>query len=755
LAVLGIFGLFRKKERSDVQVQAAAPAVGHPATPQPRRDAGRECWVPAKRAVTVGSFTLPGGMLYFGRGLSSVGDAGSVEPALINPGLPIERFGHGSRGEGMPYWPSYSEIGPAARTGFLQWLASGRNDPSAYIGFVFLFFYGLERRLLADSESSPAACGDAPEIAVEVERLLSIYGGNQSFRSYATSFLDLIRYKFMHADCKDLALPMQSLNGELPFSLKAGLARLVAEGKAIPADWALSVLYCHPNINLRTPATRCAREFADLFWIRYAESFGDGLRVQPNKTRLSLRYHPASPTFHGLRSGGGEFILNLDLPDVSRLSTPVTKFREIAERCCDELDPYSRLLGKRPEAVGSAEAAALLPKGLMIRYAAEQITGLRGLVKSCLGGNSRGVMAVERLLGACRIDGIDAVTGTGKLPKAKSVVILQLLEKMGYGIEPDVRFGGPALCPGQKIVMFRVEVADEASPSPESSMARLLMHLAVLVMQADGEVAPEERRQIQRLIQDSLKLGDGERRRLEAYVEWLLAEPPALRGLKRQIEKLDQGQRSFFCKFLVQMALADGRVDPSEVVVLSKAYRLMGLDPGDVHRHIHEMSLQAVPPAVEPVTVMERGDGGPAFSIPAPPEPASDAGQAAPVRLDLEMIQIKTRQSDAVFTLLQGIFEDEDDAQPAAVGAPVFPSGSETESIADLDLPHTRLLRLLVGRPEWSRLEYEDVVRGLGLLPDAALAVLNEAVMDQTGAPLCDGEDPIEIDAEIAKELLP
>jgi len=50
----------------------------------------------------------------------------------------------------MDYWPSYCEVSPRARAAYLRWLEDGRRDESTYIGYVFLFFYGLERRLLGD-----------------------------------------------------------------------------------------------------------------------------------------------------------------------------------------------------------------------------------------------------------------------------------------------------------------------------------------------------------------------------------------------------------------------------------------------------------------------------------------------------------------------------------------------------------------------------------------------------------------------------
>jgi TerB N-terminal domain len=86
----------------------------------------------------------------------------------------------------MGYWPSYSEISSGARRAYLNWLAGGRRDPEADIGFVFLFFYGLERRAIIDGAKDEPAQADWPVIAAELRRLLSIYGEkSHSFRRYA------------------------------------------------------------------------------------------------------------------------------------------------------------------------------------------------------------------------------------------------------------------------------------------------------------------------------------------------------------------------------------------------------------------------------------------------------------------------------------------------------------------------------------------------------------------------------------------
>ena len=142
---------------------------------------GDAAWVPAGQLVRVGGCSISGGLVYVGRKLTAV-RGGEPDPALIDPDLDIDHHVADYAGAIMGYWPSYSTIAPACRAAYLQWLANGRHAPNAYIGYVFLYFYGLERRLLIDAQRSAVARAEREMLVAEVRRLLGIYGTNGSFR---------------------------------------------------------------------------------------------------------------------------------------------------------------------------------------------------------------------------------------------------------------------------------------------------------------------------------------------------------------------------------------------------------------------------------------------------------------------------------------------------------------------------------------------------------------------------------------------
>ncbi|WP_291943539.1 TerB N-terminal domain-containing protein, partial [Cetobacterium sp.] len=83
----------------------------------------------------------------------------------------------------LNYWPSYQNLTDNQRAKYLEWLASGRNSELEEVGYIFIFFYGLERRYFKDKK-------DKEIILNEVQRLLLKYGElSGSLRSYLGNFL--------------------------------------------------------------------------------------------------------------------------------------------------------------------------------------------------------------------------------------------------------------------------------------------------------------------------------------------------------------------------------------------------------------------------------------------------------------------------------------------------------------------------------------------------------------------------------------
>ncbi|MGW4128228.1 tellurite resistance TerB family protein [Amycolatopsis japonica] len=699
--------------------QYLAPPQPAPPQRQPSRGHG---WVPRGQDITIAGLTVRGGMLYVGTGMPDAAGIG-VEPALIDPTLPVDTRDPDWQGQSMDYWPCYGDISPSARGAYLAWLAGGRANPNAYIGYVFLYFYGLERRLLTEPDNSDA---ERAVLVAEVRRLLRIYSGNRSFKGYAEGLLEAVALLDPAVRYDRAAPPVTEWSRELPTDLKIGLAQLAVEGRAVPADWALSWYAHHPDTYLRTPAVRCPNEFLELFTKRYRAKFGDGLVVKPNKPRLSVSYYAASIGFRGHVD-----LENTALPDIGRLTGPITKLRDIVEAVTSDLEAYSRYLGRYPDGAGSPAAIALLPEGVTHRPSPET-DALWSWAAQCIGGDGRGVISARELISRWP-------TKTEKLTKADSVAIAQLLEHRGLGIEPDVRFGGSTPTPTSSIILFRRAERPVSAPGVEYAAALAIINLGMLVATADGTVSEPERRALRELAIEELDLSEDEQLRLDAHAALVLTKPPTPAVLRRRLESLSTSRRATVGRLLTTIAAADGQVTPDEIRTLERLFTTLGLDPGAVYGSLHAAATDDLTSAEIP--------GQKKAGLRIPPSQASRQDSTT-LTLDPERLARTRAESVLVAAELAEIFADDEPAAP-----PSLPPVAEA-AVAGLDDAHTRLFHLLVARDTWSRAELDELAAEVGLMPDGALEILNDAAYDRTGEPLCEGSDPLDINQDIVKDML-
>lgn len=694
------------------------------------------CWIPPNQAVRVHDLTLPDGMVYVGQrmpGLITLG--GETDPALINPHLPIDRRVADYQGAGLCYWPSYAELPPASRTAYLEWLAAGRPG-GANIGYVFLFFYGIERRVLVDLHHLPEARAELPRLIEEVERLLSLYQEDYSFRSYATNFLGVARLMQGTGGDADITLPMKRSGTEIPLVTQVAIATAVRQGQPIPGDWAFSWLMTHPETRLRTPAIRCADEFRQLFLLRYADTWGEGLKVRPNKTPLRVQYQAASAALRG----GIELDVG-DLPDVSRLVAPVRRLQELAETACDDLADYSRWVGRTNDRESIAAVSRLPAELVDLGHGVS--TAFQAWLDEQLGDADSAVIDTETI----RTRWLEN-TST-RQARRDSIVFANFLARLGYGIEPDARYGGPNLARTEHAVIFRLSQASIDAPTdPDQAYqaATLLLHLAAAVATADGVVTTHEEDRLEQHLESALNLPPGQRTRLRAHWRWLLASTPGMAGLKQRCAALSEADRHQIGQFLIAVAGADGRIEPAELRSIAKIYRLLGLNPDDVYRDVHELAA-APRPAAEPVMIVPPDTTDHSYAIPAP-QPSASAGT---ITLAPERISAIMAETRAVAAVLESVFSDDVPDQPDG-GVPPTPADEPAHSVAGLDEAHSRLVRDLAKQPLWPRSEFDALVEQLGLLPAGAIETINEAAFELADEPFLEGEDPLEVNMYLVEE---
>lgn len=679
-------------------------------------------WLHEGESIEIAGTVLPGGLVYVGPRLKAPN--GITEPALINPNLTVSGQGD-CRNHHTNYPPSYANLSPGGRRAYLHWLSTGRSNPDCDIGLVFLFFYGLERRVIVDSEYDSAAKKEWPIILAELRRLLEIYGQrSDSFRRYAGDLLNWIELDVASQRLYEQPIPDFPRTYEIPPYVRLALGQASMDRKPVPAGLALSWVRLSPEIYLRTPATRCPDEFGRLFAQRYRDVFSAGLVLPKNRTKLKFSYRPASLGLIGVNVSFGFG----DIPDVTALTAPIKKLAEIVEQCTNELAAYSRLIGKDPGAGGTVEGLLLLPTAAWPDAAQAMLETLTARVS-------------EGFVSLLLSELLDSLGGT-KLPMNRERLrnLARTLESVGIGLEPDVLAGDKAPVEQDTVILFEQPILETVgAPRAEYQTAALTLQLASAMTQADGDFHARELAHLQAEIEGWAHLSLAERRRLHAHLQWLKISPMSLAALKKKLEPLPTQAREILATFMATLAQSDGLVSPEEVRFLEKIYKTLGVEPKRVFSDIHAAEAGRAP--ISKSRVEKQG-----------------------FRLDAQRIAALQEDTARVSALLSSIFA-EGPTSSSATPVPALEPEVEVEvevepesdvaaaAPLDLDESHAALLRLLLSRPTWTRTELEDAATDLDLMLDGALEQINEAAFDAFDEPLLEGDDPITVNVDLIETI--
>ena len=695
--------------------------------PKPKNLSPKARWIGNDETINVGGQALTVRMVYFA---DKTDRTFNHEPSLIDGQLPVQitYVDHTEKLTG--YWPSYSGISPAARRGYLQWLSEGRCAPSVDIGYVFIFFYGLERRAIVDSITDEAARSELPTIAAEIERLKNLYGDNSSFRNYASNLLNHIQLMDVVEQMYLNAPPRFESNGfELPIALRLALGQMALDKHPLNAAWAMAWAQSDPNISRRTAVSRCADQFAQLFVAQYSARYPNGLVLAQNKTLLKIAYRSASSRLSAPESALG------DIPDVSATSATRNKLQAIVDECTIVLDPYSRYLGRNPEGASNLEGILQLPVALWPAAAKDVIAELQLQV-----GDEQLVMTFGDLA--------ERFGSSGALPRGTTVALARALGSLNIGFEPDVLSGSRTPKNEDTIVLFATGDDDGSlRTTSEYHAAEVTLDLASAVAAVDGESSSDEMTQLGRHIDSWSHLCVSHRKRLKAHLQIQTLQPPTLASLKKKLSPLNADAKRTIAGFLVHLAQADGHVSPQEVRLLERVYKTLELEPQLLYGDLHGAAIN--PPRDLSTT--------PALGAESSPNQAGDTpgtnDASRGFNLDMEKIAQLQRETAAVSALLAEVFNDESPEPPIVKVSIRDQPTDHAATVHGLDTEHSAFLRMVVSRREWSRQELEDVATDMELMLDGALEHINDMAFERFDMPVSEGDDPIEINPDILEEL--
>lgn len=695
-------------------------------------------WTGPGSRMSIGQYQILDPLTYCSTGRAMPSDA-----SCIDYSLPIGARVDEPKGA-LGYWPEYSRMSPNQRANYLHWLASGRTSPLNDIGYAFVFFYGLERRVLVDG-------ADVKPVVTEVLRLLSTYSFSGSFNSYASNFLAYVAAKggvdrLAENWFNTLAEPFFRIGGE-PMAFT--LAWLYVHQRPLPPKLA----YLLASHDVRFPSSvviqRLPEQFEQLFAKKYKEVFSNGLLLRCAKRPLRLFYQTATPSFKS-----SQHLTPVEVPNVLGISSQFNKLIEIWTACIEELKPLSRKLAKGVD-VNTREAYNALPESLRAEVDHPDKPRWDMVV------NGHIVKDGLALLQVSDIAAIGGLTPQARLTAKQSAELAETANHAGYVLVPDFRITGLAYKWGDVVGLFRPQGKPTLLADDSYRPAARMLELGVAMAAADGKITGDEIEHITQFLETELSLSPDDLRRLEVYREVLTVSPPSIKSIAAQLKAvLSKDQLMMLCHFLVGVAAADGRVPKDEIKLLRSTYTALGVDEADLFVLLNEISASSDSP-VEIATATPKKTGEP---IP----PRVDAVSEPVITIDHDRVRRLIDETKEVSRMLgeamQEIFPENEPILSVSgpgvtvdlteqVNAAVIANGHvslvPSDTLEQLDQRYHKLLDLLLARDEWTRDEFDSLVRQHGLMPSSTVEMINSWSDEHLGDFLIDESDSLCINRKI------
>lgn len=490
------------------------------------------------------------------------------DASLIETGLPVATSGLGAYK--LPYWPSYRQCSPEQRRNYLNWLTSGKRDPFVELGYVFIYFYGLERRVVVDRQDSQA-------VIKELLRLFPIYKSSRSFQRYCSSLLWMSA--LLASEVRELTEEiLKQIIDATEYWSEANLSALLSiyqkQNIPIPPDVAFLVAENDSRSPRSVVLKRHPDKFRELFCSRFTEMYKDGLRLKTSKRDCYFDYRPASESLIGIKGGFSQN--RILLPNTLGIPSQFKPLIQIWSEVIDDLKAFDRVQKKYgDDEVLTADVYEALPVELRNDDHPDFDTWYQIIDKFT---DNSGVA----LIPVSELAKVRGIPERPRLTKKQCVQILNSADCMDLCLEPDSRETGQNYRWDEYVSVFPKEESEEDLKSYHA--ASILLRLGMSIASADGTVDEEELEMITTHLEQQFNLSPQESVRLE-HLSLLLSRYPADdTSLARKLQELPEEQRNIVGDLLVGIASADDIITPDETKALKKAFRNLKLDPDRIDR---------------------------------------------------------------------------------------------------------------------------------------------------------------------------
>lgn len=521
----------------------------------------------------------------------------------------------------MGYWPSFSKIDKNDRATYIHWLQQGRRVPHADIGVVFLYFYGLEFRILADDANE----SDRAQIFSELQSLMQVYGSRSgSFANYCSGFMTtvMLNQKEWSSQALDIFINYLLENPEkirLFEDAVSGIASKIDKTQAFPL---LFLSMKNPNlpVSLKGVRTKLIKSFFSRITNAHVPEKCFKSRKIKHEYRSASALHMSS---------------SMSVDGVQLTAMAEKQAQTIWDSCLSDYKNFEKL-----KKVSGDVPASLAPD--FVRSQQSQ-TGETGSLFDFEEHKIVEVYEVLRYFDFAITSPVTAVQGK---------VLASALERIGISIEPDARITGKGLKFTDKIILVKRELGVVEPERWNSAIP--LFDLAMAVAAAEDGIIEKEVNHAIEFVSRLSKLTSVESERLAWRAKLLAQAKLSASTIARKIGvTLTTQQKEKVANFLFSVAAIDGRVGPDEVFLLRKSFKDLKLDDSMLDRLTNGGILS------ESIDLVQLGEAKAQIRGTAiPPKPSKQKSKN--IVLNEQALEAAFKEAHEVSAILAEVFVEEE-----------------------------------------------------------------------------------------------
>lgn len=284
------------------------------------------------------------------------------------------------------------------------------------------------------------------------------------------------------------------------------------------------------------------------------------------------------------------------------------------------------------------------------------------------------------------------------IPKKNITSILEGLDRLNYGIEPDYRINGISIKPKEQCIIY----AKKRHPILLSdSLLHLyqVLKLAVVLSQADGEINSAEKEYCVKNIIDHIS-HPSQKNHLQAHIEFLSLSKQNIAKAKKGTLPFSTDDLEMVYNFLIGLSFADGPINDLEINAIVKIMTFYEFDCADIHSKIHRIYTGEV------VTVHQQSASNQSSLS------AKQKTTKSEFKIDLKKLSQIEGDTKEANKILSKIFTTSD-AEPS----------SKPSNINDKLL---FILRQLLDKECWQRADVEVICKSQNMMLGYALELIND-----------------------------